>query len=323
MLNIGSWRQVTIDWLGRLQRAMGVPVTWVPLITTPDGRHDVQLAESRAIRLDGAQVWPQVSPLPIVQDVSLARPAIFNTNPVVAALITQPVEARRAAYADPRWRADAAASFPTQAPAAPRWDTYRIARSRAHPELEGLAVSRLAEERRSSVFEVLLDLALDEEDLGLRILATTANDDEEGVTRLLQGTTCTLGLSDAGAHLGQHCEADQATVFLGHWVRERRVMDLPTAVRRLTGLQADLFGIAGRGYLRPGYHADVVVFDPLEVGSGPHTRADDFPAGASRILAAQPRGLRFVLVNGTTTVVDSRPRTAGVRPGALLEFAPR
>ena len=78
-----------------------------------------------------------------------------------------------------------------------------------------------------------------------------------------------LGLSDAGAHVDQLCDAPLPTDLLGTWVRERGVMPLEHAVRKLTGEPADMFGFVRRGYLREGDWADVCVFDPETVGTGP------------------------------------------------------
>ncbi|NQT17490.1 MAG: D-aminoacylase, partial [Planctomycetes bacterium] len=49
---------------------------------------------------------------------------------------------------------------------------------------------------------------------------------------------------------------------IGHYAIEEKVLSLPQAIRSATGLPADIFGITERGYLRPGYHADIVAFDP-------------------------------------------------------------
>ena len=69
---------------------------------------------------------------------------------------------------------------------------------------------------------MLLDLALAEPTLqDIRVQAVVANDDEDGVRTLLQEDGCTLGLSDAGAHVGQLCDAPLATDLLGNWVREQ------------------------------------------------------------------------------------------------------
>ena len=78
------------------------------------------------------------------------------------------------------------------------------------------------------------------------------NDDTDEVAKLLVDEHCTLGLSDAGAHVGQLCDAPEPTDFLGNWVRDRDLMPIETAVRKLTGVQADFLGLTDRGYLREG-----------------------------------------------------------------------
>jgi len=93
------------------------------------------------------------------------------------------------------------------------------------------------------------------------------------------------------------------------------------AIRKLSGLQADLFGFEDRGYLRPGAFADVAVFDPATVAPGPVRRVRDFPAGAERLTADAPVGMQHVVVNGTPIRVDGESTDAGnvgqvVKPSA-------
>ena len=126
-----------------------------------------------------------------------------------------------------------------------------------------------------------------------------------------------LGLSDAGAHVGQLCDAPLPTDLLGNWVREREVLSLEEAVRKLTSEPAELFGFEGRGVLRPGAFADVVVFDPDTVAPGPLRRVRDFPADAERLTADQPAGMRHVLVNGTPIRSDGKS-ALDARPGRLV-----
>jgi N-acyl-D-amino-acid deacylase len=137
---------------------------------------------------------------------------------------------------------------------------------------------------------------------------------------LLTEPNCTLGLSDAGAHVGQLCDAPQATDFLGNWVRDRAVMPLEAAIRKLTGVQADLLGLPGRGYLRPGAWADVVVFDPETIGPGPVRRVRDFPGDCERLTADAPTGVQHVLVNGVPIRLDGMP-CRDVRPGRVVSPA--
>ena len=244
-------------------------------------------------------------------------------NPVFAAL--QPVsrEERARAYADPQWRAKALAGWKTGFGFGIRWDTYTIGESVTHPELVGRRLAEVAEERGTSVFDALLDLALEEPKLALRVTVVIANDDEPEVARLLVEEHCTLGLSDAGAHAGQLCDAPQATDLLGNWVRGRQVMTVEEAVRRLTSVQADLFGIVDRGTLRPGAWADVVVFDPDTVAPGPLRRVRDFPADSERLTADQPTGVHHVLVNGQAVVRDGALVETDARPGQVVRPAAR
>jgi N-acyl-D-aspartate/D-glutamate deacylase len=132
-------------------------------------------------------------------------------------------------------------------------------------------------------------------------------------------------LSDAGAHVSQLCDASQATDFLGEWVREREVMTWSAAVRKLSGVQADLMGFADRGYLRPGAWADVVVFDPATIGPGVVRRVRDFPGNAERLTADAPTGVTHVVVNGTPIRRDG-VMVAGAlaaRPGHIVRSSVR
>jgi N-acyl-D-amino-acid deacylase len=93
---------------------------------------------------------------------------------------------------------------------------------------------------------------------------------------------------------------------LRHYVRERGLLTLEEAVRRMTSLPAGHFGLDGRGRLAPGLRADLVVFDAAEVVDRatfehPH---------------AHPDGVRFVVVNGEVAAEDGRP--TGARPGTVL-----
>jgi N-acyl-D-aspartate/D-glutamate deacylase len=157
------------------------------------------------------------------------------------------------------------------------------------------------------------------EDLATRFRAYIANDDVDAVADLLTHENVVLGLSDAGAHVDQLCDAPIYTDLLGKWVRDRSLMPLERAVRKLSGEPADMFGFANRGYLREGCWADVCVFDPATVGPGPLRRVRDFPADAERLTADQPTGVRHVLVNGTPirldgAQVDSLEQRPGKRP---------
>jgi N-acyl-D-aspartate/D-glutamate deacylase len=265
----------------------------------------------------GAQVWHQVTPRPLAFAMTLAEPFSLNVNPHFAELMSASVDVRRKAYEDQAWRDEALTWWETATGLIPRWDTYEIAESPAHPDLVGRRLDELAAERAGRPFDVMLDLALDEPDLKLRVRCILANDDPVDVGALLTEDNCTLGLSDAGAHVGQLCDAPQATDLLGKWVRERGTMSIEAAVNKLTKVQADMFGLVDRGELREGAWADVVVFDPTTVAPGPIRRIADFPAGSERLTADAPSGVRHVLVNGVPIRVDEQ-QVAADGPGQMV-----
>jgi N-acyl-D-amino-acid deacylase len=299
-----------------IQPSVGVPFTYGALLTMPTGTHLRLLKVNDAGWESGAEVWPQVTPRPLKFSMSMAEPFILNVNPRFAELMSVDVEARRSAYADPTFRKDASGAWEGTAFGVPRWETYEIAESAIDPKLDGRRLTDLAEERGATPFDTLMDLAVAEPTI--RIACILANDDDAEVAKVLIGRHVTLGLSDAGAHVGQLCDAPQATDYLGNWVRERQLMPLEEAVRRLTSQQADIFGMVDRGRLVPGAWADVVVFDPATVAPGPLRRLRDFPAGSERLTADQPVGVRHVLVNGVPIRLDG-VNDASARPGQMVK----
>jgi N-acyl-D-amino-acid deacylase len=150
----------------------------------------------------------------------------------------------------------------------------------------------------------MLDLSL-EEDLGTRFHVPMTNDNESQIAEMLNNDHLLLGLSDAGAHTSQLCDADFATYLLQYWWREKRTISLEKAIWRLTRQPADFLGLANRGRLETGAVADVVVFDPATVGTTALERWHDLPAGADR-LVAKSTGVLHVWVSGESTRRDGQ-----------------
>src|SRR5262249_40609819 len=153
----------------------------------------------------------------------------------------------------------------------------------------------LAAARGQDPLDLLLDLGL-ASDLAARFRMSVVNFDEDEVAELLTSRYTMLGLSDAGAHASQLCDACFATHLLGHWVREKGTLALEQAVHMLTARVADVMGIGDRGRLAPGLAADVTVFDPDVVGCSKLRRVHDLPADAER-LVADAYGIEAVVVN--------------------------
>jgi N-acyl-D-aspartate/D-glutamate deacylase len=164
------------------------------------------------------------------------------------------------------------------------------------PSLEEQLLVDAAAARQLHPVDLALDMAL-ASDLEARFRMPLANHDEAQVAELLVNSNTVIGLSDAGAHASQLCDACQATYLLGHWVREKKLMSLETAVRMLSARPAEVFGIKDRGRLALGLPADVVIFDPDTVDAGPLRRVHDLPASAPR-LVSDAIGVEAVIVNG-------------------------
>ena len=93
---------------------------------------------------------------------------------------------------------------------------------------------------------------------------------------------------------------------LGHYSRTLNLFPLETAVHKMTGLTAKTFGLAGRGVLKEGHAADIVVFDENEI--------EDAASFARPIQPA--KGIEAVIVNGAVVWREGGP--TGARPGRVL-----
>ncbi|HUC37213.1 MAG TPA: amidohydrolase family protein [Acidimicrobiales bacterium] len=314
----GVFRNEDVFELARHARR---PITWTALLTVKGyPYHEKVIAENDAARMEGVEVWPQVSCRPLVFQMNLAEPFTLNMRPSFAKLMDTTHEERVRAYSDPSWRescwdelSGAAGGFPFN------WAAVSVAESPKHPELVERQVTELAQERGCTALDVVLDISL-ADDLATRFWSVVANDDQEGIAWLLPRDNVLLGLADSGAHVSQLCDACFATDLLGSWVRDRHVMSLERAVHKLTGEPASVYGLADRGTLEVGKAADICVFDPDTVAPGPLRRVFDFPAHGERLTADSPVGMTHMTVNGVIVRADGEPVPEGLdaRPGVLL-----
>jgi N-acyl-D-aspartate/D-glutamate deacylase len=164
----------------------------------------------------------------------------------------------------------------------------------------------------------MLDIGL-ETKLEARFRMALFNYEEDEVIALLNGKGTVVGLSDAGAHASQLCDACFSTHLMGHWVRERKAIPIERAVWMLTARPAEVFALSDRGRLVPGMAGDVVVFDADKIGCSRLRRVNDLPSGADR-LVADAYGIDAVIVNGKVIREHGRDTVApdGPLPGRLL-----
>ena len=201
----------------------------------------------------------------------------------------------------------------------PRWDTYEISESARFPDLVGRRVVDVARERGIGPLDVMCELAV-AEDLDTRFRAYIANDDVDAVGGLLTAEHVVLGLSDAGAHVDQLCDAPLPTDLLGTWVRDRGVLTVERGrpqARGRAGRHVRLrpARLPARGRVGRRHRASI----PTRWAPDRRARVRDFPADAERLTAEEPTGMRHVLVNGTPIRLDGEQldltgRRPGVRP---------
>jgi N-acyl-D-amino-acid deacylase len=191
------------------------------------------------------------------------------------------------------------------------WDDQLICKVN-QPELAdltGRSIGEIARERGQAPIDTALDIVL--EDGQFWIAPTIKSQDH--LDRLIASPLC-VPIGDGFAH---HPERHRAygvmpksfgtfPLVLGSYVRDRGILSLPDAIRKITSEPARRLGLADRGTLAEGSAADLVVFDPATVAN----RAD----GADP--AARPAGIDRVMVNGRWAVVGGA--ATGERTGAML-----
>jgi N-acyl-D-aspartate/D-glutamate deacylase len=308
-----------LDEMAAIQKRTSRPVTWTALLAGmmgPDG-HRWVLQKTAEMQRDGVNVVPQVSCRPLMVEFQFKAPFPFESLPFFQPVSAADRAGKARIYADPEFRTKFREHGQGGVLAA-RWQDTTISEAPSEPALNERNLADVAAERGVHPVDLMLDLAL-ASSLDARFRMAVTNTDENIVGELLRDPTVALGLSDAGAHASQLCDASFSTHLLGHWVREKKAITLENAVRLLTSRGADLFGLAGRGRLAVGAAADVVVFDPDTVGCSPLRRVNDLPAGADR-LVCDAIGVETVVVNGTVIRSDGRDALAdaGALPGRLL-----
>jgi N-acyl-D-amino-acid deacylase len=178
-------------------------------------------------------------------------------------------------------------------------------RSEALKPLTGKTLAEVARMRNQDPTETAMDLILEDRS---RVGTVYFMMSEENIKKQFRQPWVSLG-SDAASMAAEgvflksstHPRAYGAFArFLGKYVREEKVMSLAEAVRRMSGLPAVNLGLEGRGLLKAGMFADVVVFDPQTI--------------ADRATFEKPHqyavGVRHVFVNGVQALKDGEHTNA-------------
>ncbi len=308
----------------QLARRSGRPVVWLSIQhrwSQPDAwREQLQMAE-KAFQ-EGFRAYPLSSPRRNNTRFTMQNAQIFDGLPSWRPIMLKSLEEKLAAFADPEvrkqlWHDAVESSIATTF--SRRWDLLFVTKPQLphNQALLGKSIAEIADERGQNVLDTFLDLAVEEKlETGFEI--NQINGDDEAVASILRNPHTLVGLSDAGAHVVFDAGYGYCTRFLGYWVREKEIMPLEEAVRKLTFMSASVFGLHDRGLLRPGLAADITIFDPDTIAARDPEVVYDLPGGGQRLMQ-HADGIHYTIVNGT--VLTENGQHTGAYPGQLMRNA--
>jgi len=176
---------------------------------------------------------------------------------------------------------------------------------RPEPGYNGMTIAEIAEKRGTDPETTLMELLKADAEMDGRSPMLGFAMAEPDIESIVAWPHTMIG-SD-GELSGPHPRGFGAfTRYLGHYIRERGVLDLEEGVRRITAQSAQQVGIADRGSIRPGDYADLVLFDASRVGDRATYEEPQLPSA----------GIEKVWVNGEVVFDAGQP--TGNRPGRAV-----
>ena len=306
--------RATPEFMESISEANGRPSFMVTVLTM---YNDAEPAKAltyyercAAARARGHEVYIHTSCQPLSFDFTLAEPYLLYSHDAFDRIKAAKPEERAGIYRDAGFRSRFRENLQNPKQGILFYGDW------SKIELEGRAISELAKERGSDPLNFFFDLPVDQQ-----LIGKLFQNNDAGVAPLLKHAQGVVALSDAGAHLIYFCDAGFGLHFLQHWVRETNTFTLAEGVRKLTSDPARKYRIPGRGEIKVGNAADLVLFDPASVGISSLKRQKDLPGGGTRMLR-DPVGVHGVWVNGVQ-VHDGKGYIAlDTGPGEVLtEFS--
>jgi N-acyl-D-amino-acid deacylase len=279
------------------------PVTWTPFAYVAGSPDD--LLERLSTRIEpalrnGLRVRTQSACRPTKIFITLREPFMFAAYPCWKAAFNRSKEEQIALYRSSEFRR----AFRDETRRGlgvifrGEWGRVEVGRVNKAENRRFLnhSVPDMARALNKDEIDAMLDLAVDEDlEAGFRFLG--GNADSRLMSKVVQAPHVLVGLSDAGAHIDQLCNAGVPSYLLEEWVRNRHVLSLEQAVRRLTAEPAEFFGLQTKGRIAAGMDGDLVLFDPERVKLCPQEWTSDLPSGRPRIVE-RAEGFAYTIVGG-------------------------
>lgn len=327
-----EWNE--FDWMGKLSREAGIPVTFAALQSiAKEMPLDEQIAAMRAENDNGANIVAQIALRGngiIMAWQGTVNPFAFR--PSWQAIKELPWEEQRAKLLDSAFKAQLLAE-PNDYSAAPKdilgvvmvisqgWALqYEMDPDFDYEPGPEASVNARAAAAGVSPQEYAYDLLCRDEGKGFIYLPILnyAEGNLDFLHPLQHAEDTVNSLSDGGAHCGTICDAASPTFMLEHWVKSRKRgarIALEQAIKRQCRDTALLYGLEDRGVIAPGYLADLNVIDLERLKLGKPWLAFDLPAGGKRLLQ-KADGYVATIKNGVVTFREGQ--WTGATPGGLI-----
>ncbi len=307
---IAAGSRATPEYLENLCEHIGCPVFIVTVLAmhndsspTVASNYYKQCAEAME---RGHEIYVHANPHPLSFDFTLRNPYLFFSHSAFEKIKQSKKNDLESVYRSAEFRSEFLKNLDQKTTGAlfnGEWEKIE------HNEIP---ITQLAKEQNQRPIDWLFDQNLDKP-----FIAKLFQNNDHAVAKLLKHKNAVLGLSDAGAHMEFLCDAGYGLFFLDHWAIKSGFFKIEEAVRKLTSDVAEKYKIKDRGKIEKGYFADLLLFDPKQVGITKMYRTEDLPNKQKRMMR-DSRGVAGVWVNGTQIVHQGTTVRNVEGPGSVL-----
>jgi N-acyl-D-aspartate/D-glutamate deacylase len=319
---------LSMDWMVKLSRETGRPVSFIPVHLTNEPMMDGRelLERVRQANRGGAWLVPQVAARPTSLLMGLRNSMHpFMTHPTYRSLANLPFEEKLARLRDPQVRSRILAESPKTQGMLDRFDQYfQLGDPPDYEPPREMSIAARARREGKSPQALTYNILLERDGTELIYyplslpLTNYMDCNFDFIADVVDDPVTRLSLSDGGAHCGLICDASMPTYLLTHWVRDRargRRLPLEKAVKLQTRDTAEFYGMMDRGLIAPGMKADLNVIDFANLRLHAPEMVFDLPAGGRRLIQ-KAEGYKHTIVSGEAILEDGRP--TGAMPGKVV-----